>query len=185
MTMSKRTPTVALSHDEVSCALRLSRPFAQYGKPDTRDSDETNFLSVLGEFALSKHLYGTTEPVVAHRMESLLGAVMTGKVRDGHRDVPDAAVDVKATLDRRGKGWKTLNLMVAPYQVRSGVAYVSAVPLAPGGRLEDCREVVLAGWTDACGLREDDPAHLGWSTCAHGLLFGMDTLDPEDWPVIL
>lgn len=183
--MSKRTPTVALTSDEVSCALRISTIFAAYGKPDSLTSEETNLVSVLGEFALSKHLYGDIAPVVDHRMESVRGAVLTGKVRDGHRDVPDAMVDVKASFCDPEKDWRMRHLMVPPYQLRSGVAYVSAVAMLPEtGRLQDVREVVLAGWCEKYELRGPDPEHLGWWTCQNRLLYGMDSLRPEDWPVV-
>lgn len=179
--MSKRTPTVALSREEVQCALRLSAIFAGYGKPDSLTSEETNFVSVLGEFAVSKYFYGSIEPVLDHRMESVRGAVMTGKIRDGHRDLPDVMLDVKSTQDRGGIGWRNLDLMVPPYQARTGTAYVGAV-VETTTRPEDVREVILAGWCEVYEL-EPDPSHMDWHCCVHRLLRGMDSLRLEDWPV--
>jgi hypothetical protein len=184
MSSIERTISVRLTDSQAREALRLSSEFAEYGLADTLDNRESNYLSLLGEFALSRWLYGSVAPVLEHRERSLAHARATGYVRDGHRDLPEARVDVKTTRDRHGKGWKNLNLLVSPRQVHRDTAYVLAVlQEAPTARLRDCREVLLAGWTDWLGLAEGDARFLGWSRCAASMLWPMATLDPLEWPV--
>lgn len=171
-------PTVDLTSEEVALAHRISSFFARYGRALTLESDESNLLSVLGEMAYSRFLYGSLDPFLEHRRRSRDHALATGLVRDGHRDFPRARIDVKATQDRHGKGWKALNLLVSPAQVRADTAYASAVVS------QDLRSVILAGWTDRCGLRENPPDKFeGWMSCAHGLLWPVSDLRLEDWPV--
>lgn len=171
-------PSVVLASDEVELAHKIAAFFARYGRALTLHSDESNLLSVLGEFAYSKFLFGSVEPVLQHRRRSRAYAFKTGLIRDGHRDFPTARIDVKATQDRHEKGWRFLNLLVSPAQLRTDTAYASAVVSA------DLRSVVLAGWTDSFGLRENPPDKFeGWLSCAHGLLWPVSDLKPDDWPV--
>lgn len=184
MSSIERTISVRLTDSQAREAARLSAEFARYGKADTLDNRESNYLSLLGEFALCRFLYGSIAPVVQHRESSLAYARKTGLVRDGHRDVPDARLDVKTTRDRQGKGWRSLNLLVSPYQVHEETAYVLAVAQeSSSGRLGDCREVLLAGWTDWLGLAEGDDRFLGWNRCPASMLWPMATLDVLEWPV--
>lgn len=177
--MSTAPTVVELTSEEVELAHRISSFFARYGKALTLHSDESNLLSVLGEFAYSKFLFDSIEPVLQHRRRSRDYALKTGLIRDGHRDFPCARIDVKATQDRHEKGWRCLNLLVSPAQLRTDTAYASAVVS------DDLRSVVLAGWTDSLGLRPNPPKKFrGWNSCAHGLLWPVDELKPEDWPVV-
>lgn len=184
MSSIERTICVRLTDSQVREAARLSAEFAKYGKADTLDNRESNYLSLLGEFALSRWVYGSVAPVLQHREASLEHARKTGDVRDGHRDLPEARIDVKTTRDRHGRGYRALNLLVSPYQVHAETAYVLAVAQeAPTGRLRDCREVLLAGWTDWLGLAEGDDRFLGWNRCPASMLWPMATLEPLEWPV--
>lgn len=177
---------ITLSDEQARIADRLSEPFANYGRADTLENRESNLLGVLGEFALSLYLHSTIEPVVDHRMESLRGAVLSGHVRDDHRDLPGLRVDVKSTRDRNGMGPRNLNLLVPPSQARRpGIAFVLAVPVEPrSGHLKDARAVRLVGWCDSSELEPGtDGRHLGWHRRKGALLWDMSELEIADYAV--
>lgn len=179
----KHYQSIRLSDDEAVTAARLSKHFAMYGKADKLNSEESNYLSILGEFAASKYFFGDIQPVYQHRLESLSGAIRTGKVRDGNRDFPDCRIDVKCSRDRRDKGWMNLHLLVPPYQYRTDTCYVCAVAIeAPSEQLDDIREIMLAGWGDFAMLKEMEQFD-DWYACPVTQLYGMNVLRCSDWSV--
>lgn len=177
---------VKLTDEEARLAWRLAKHFALYGAPDSQLSNaDSNLLGVLGEFAAAKRLFGSIQPVVKHRRESLDNAVLTGKVLDGSTDIPGYRLNVKCAYDQHGLGPRDLHLLVPTWQVDGDTCYIHTVVEPPlSGDLRDVREVVVHGWAEACMLdSKRDGSFLGWPCCLGSQCLPMSVLNVEDYAV--
>lgn len=101
--------------------------------------EQDQLIGQLGQLALSKYLYGTTERYMISRYYQN----KTPERGDGGSDLPGANLDVKTSVMRYGQDPIRYNLCVRPRERHAGWVYILAlVPKA----YENDRCVYLMGW---------------------------------------
>lgn len=183
---ARMSNVVNLTDEEAREALRLARHFALYGAPHSALSNvESNYLGVIGEYAVSKKLFGSTRPVFEHRRRSLDRAIVTNKVEDGGTDIPGYRINVKTAYDQYGLGAPDLHLLVPPWQVDRETCYIHCVVEPPeSGNLLDARSVIVWGFAESSMLAPAERgAFLGWPCCVGSECLPMSVFNVEDYAV--
>lgn len=137
--------TVELSQSELSCIKRMSVKAEIGGKSHIRTKDrlasltEDQLVGQIGQFAVSKYMFGTAERWAMNRW--FINQNPT--YGDAGFDIPGLNLDVKTSLMRASKEPLSYNLLVRPKERHAGWIYYLALV---GDIQQEKLPVYLVGW---------------------------------------
>lgn len=143
-----RPYAIRLSCQEGRIAFRLAELFTVYRNPSPGhapvDYAEFNLTGILGEFAASRLLTGSSTSALLSRLSGATIAARRGRPNDDGTDLEGMNVDVKTSRNRTSHDWRFLRLIVRPEHFQPTRRYVFAVVRDP----EDGRPFVAPrSWT--------------------------------------